>query len=50
MKVIALRNSWARPGLAAALCALAVAGCASKAKKAPTLAYEERPVNLLYDT
>jgi outer membrane protein assembly factor BamD len=49
VKVILLRNSWARPALVAALCALAVAGCAGK-KKTPRLAYEERPVELLYAT
>jgi outer membrane protein assembly factor BamD len=50
VKVIFLRNSWARPLLTAALCALAVAGCAGKSKKEPKLAYEERPVDLLYNT
>ena len=45
-----LRNSWARPALVAALCALAVAGCAGKRKPKNTLAYEERPVELLYST
>jgi outer membrane protein assembly factor BamD len=49
VKVILLRNSWARPALTAALCALALAGCAGK-KKTPKLAYEERPVELLYST
>lgn len=46
-----VRNSWARPALVAVFCALAVAGC-SDAKKAPKtkLAYEERPVELLYST
>lgn len=44
-----LRNSWARPTLVAVFCALAVAGCAGK-KKTPKLAYEERPVELLYET
>ena len=47
--MILLRNSWARPALTAALCALALAGCAGK-KKTPKLAYEERPVELLYST
>ena len=42
-----LRNSRARPALAALMAALAVAGCAGKDKK-PRLAYEERPVELLY--
>ncbi|THD81234.1 MAG: outer membrane protein assembly factor BamD [Phenylobacterium sp.] len=50
VKVILLRNSWARPALAAALCALALAGCAGKSKSKPKLAYEERPVELLYST
>jgi outer membrane protein assembly factor BamD len=46
-----VRNSWARPALVAVFCALAVAGCSSN-KKAPKtkLAYEERPVELLYST
>ncbi len=44
-----LRNSWARPAIAAALCALMVAGCAGKKPKT-RLAYEERPVELLYAT
>ena len=47
--MVLLRNSWARPALAAVLCAVAVAGCAGK-KKTPKLAYEERPVELLYAT
>jgi outer membrane protein assembly factor BamD len=50
VKVILLRNSWARPALTALLCALAVAGCAGKSKSKPKLAYEERPVELLYST
>ena len=45
-----LRNSWARPALAITLCALAAAGCAGKKKPKNTLAYEERPVELLYST
>ena len=46
-----VRNSWARPALTAALCALAVAGCSGANKKPKTrLAYEERPVELLYST
>jgi outer membrane protein assembly factor BamD len=49
VKVTLLRNSWARPALVAALCALAVAGCAGK-RKPKTMAYEERPVELLYST
>lgn len=44
-----LRNSWARPAVAAVFVALALAGCAGKPKK-PKLAYEERPVELLYST
>ncbi|MDB5446522.1 MAG: uptake lipoprotein [Phenylobacterium sp.] len=42
-----LRNSWARRALVAGSCALALAGCAGHKKK-PQLAYEERPVELLY--
>src|SRR4029079_17320027 len=49
VKVSLLRNSWARPAIAAALCALMVAGCAGKKPKT-RLAYEERPVELLYAT
>jgi outer membrane protein assembly factor BamD len=45
-----LRNLSARPVLVAGVCALALAGCASHAKKKPKLAYEERPVELLYAT
>lgn len=45
-----LRNQWARPTLVVGLCALALAGCAGRGKKKPQLAYEERPVELLYDT
>ena len=44
-----LRNSWGRPALVACIVALALAGCAGKAKR-PKLAYEERPVELLYAT
>ena len=45
------RNSWARPALVAAFCALAVGGCSGlKAKPKTKLAYEERPVELLYST
>jgi outer membrane protein assembly factor BamD len=36
--------------LVAGLCALALAACASNNKKKPRLAYEERPVELLYAT
>ena len=42
-----LRNSSARPVIAAVILAVALAGCAGKAKKSK-LAYEERPVELLY--
>jgi outer membrane protein assembly factor BamD len=49
VKVSLLRNSWARPALVAVMCALALAGCAGNKKK-PKLAYEERPVELLYAT
>jgi outer membrane protein assembly factor BamD len=49
VKVSLLRNSWARPALVAVFCALAMAGCAGR-KKRPQLAYEERPVELLYAT
>lgn len=45
-----LRNNWSRSALVAVVCAVAVAGCAGTKKKAPKLAYEERPVELLYDT
>lgn len=44
-----LRNSLGRSALIAAVAALAVAGCAGKKDK-PRLAYEERPVELLYAT
>jgi outer membrane protein assembly factor BamD len=50
VKVFLLRNSWARPSLAVALCALAVAGCSGTKKPKTRLAYEERPVELLYST
>src|SRR4051812_1466557 len=36
--------------LVAAACALALSACAGQAKKKPRLAYEERPVELLYAT
>src|SRR4051812_38673502 len=45
-----VRKSWFRPALVVAVCALALAGCASKGKPKPKLAYEERPVELLYST
>ena len=50
VKVILIRKSWLRPALAAALCALALAGCAGNKKPKVRLAYEERPVELLYST
>ena len=54
---LGVRRSWARPSslakvaLVAVVCAVAVGGCSSQ-KKAPKtkLAYEERPVELLYST
>ncbi|MFZ3005956.1 MAG: outer membrane protein assembly factor BamD [Phenylobacterium sp.] len=49
MTVSLLRNSWGRPALVACIVALALAGCAGKAKR-PKLVYEERPVELLYAT
>jgi outer membrane protein assembly factor BamD len=46
-----VRKSSLRPVLVATCCALAVAGCSSlKAKPKARLAYEERPVELLYST
>ena len=45
-----LRNTWARPVLVAGVCALALAGCAGTKKPKTRLAYEERPVELLYAT
>jgi outer membrane protein assembly factor BamD len=48
--VVFLRNSWARPTLVVALCAIALAGCGMRPKPKPKLAYEERPVELLYAT
>jgi len=50
VKVICLRKSWAWPVLTAALCAVALAGCAHKGKSKTKVAYEERPVELLYNT
>ncbi|MFN3522153.1 MAG: outer membrane protein assembly factor BamD [Phenylobacterium sp.] len=44
-----LRNSLGRSALVAAMAALALAGCAGRKEK-PRLAYEERPVELLYAT
>ncbi|MBP7648630.1 MAG: outer membrane protein assembly factor BamD [Phenylobacterium sp.] len=49
MTVSLLRNSWGRPALVACIVAVALAGCAGKEKR-PKLAYEERPVELLYAT
>ncbi len=46
-----LRNSWSRKALVVGVCALALSGCAVLKKKPKTrLAYEERPVELLYAT
>jgi outer membrane protein assembly factor BamD len=51
VKVILLRNSWARPTLLIVACAVALAGCSSlRPKPKAHLAYEERPVELLYST
>src|SRR4051812_35494211 len=44
-----LRKPWARTAIVVGLCALALAGCAGKKPKT-RLAYEERPVELLYAT
>jgi outer membrane protein assembly factor BamD len=49
VKVSLLRISLGRSALVAAMAALALAGCAGKKDK-PRLAYEERPVELLYAT
>jgi len=49
VKVSLFRNSRTRTALVAGLVVLALAGCAGKQKK-PRLAYEERPVELLYAT
>ena len=38
-----------RPGLRALIAAVAVSGCSIVKKKKPTLAYEERPVELLFN-
>ena len=46
-----VRNSWARPTLIAGCCALALGACSSLRPKPKTkIAYEERPVELLYST
>ena len=47
---LGVRSSWIRPALIVILCSLAVAACGSKPKPKPKLAYEERPVELLYST
>ncbi len=46
------RGSWVRPALVVILCGVAMAGCSTFRKPAPKpkLAYEERPVELLYST
>jgi outer membrane protein assembly factor BamD len=50
VKVSLVRNSWARPALIAGVCALALGACShTSSKKKPELAYEERPVELLYN-
>ena len=45
-----LRNSWVKPATIVVIVALALAGCAGRKAKKPKLAYEERPVELLYAT
>ena len=45
-----LRKPWARTTIVVGLCALALAGCAGNKKPKTRLAYEERPVELLYST
>jgi outer membrane protein assembly factor BamD len=50
VKVSLLRKSWGRSALIVGCCAIALAGCAGNGKKKPRLAYEERPVELLYTT
>jgi outer membrane protein assembly factor BamD len=49
VKVSLVRNSWARPALIAGVCALALGACSHGGKKKPELAYEERPVDQLYN-
>jgi outer membrane protein assembly factor BamD len=44
------RKSWVRPVVFAVICAVAVSGCSTFKKKNKKLAYEERPVELLYAT
>ena len=44
------RKSSVRAVLVVGCCALALASCSTFKKKKPKLAYEERPVELLYDT
>ena len=50
VKVSLIRNSWGRTALIVACSALALAACSGTGKKKPRLAYEERPVELLYST
>jgi outer membrane protein assembly factor BamD len=50
VKVSLLRNSTVRAVSVAAMCALALGACAGSGKKKPRIAYEERPVELLYAT
>jgi outer membrane protein assembly factor BamD len=47
---LGVSRSWARPALIVILCGLALAACGSRPKPKPKLAYEERPVELLYST
>jgi outer membrane protein assembly factor BamD len=50
LRNLGVRDSWIRPALIVILCSLTVAACGSRPKPKPKLAYEERPVELLYDT
>ncbi len=50
LNVSGVRGSWARPAIVAMFCGLALAGCAGRSKPKTHLAYEERPVELLYST